>query len=264
MGRHGEGYHNAAETYYGTPAWNCYWSLLNGNSTTTWADAHLTAKGVQQALIANAFWQHEIAVEKVHPPQSFYTSPLYRCLATANLTFSTGVNLTKSNPFVPTIKELLREGISLHTCDRRSNKTFIHQSFPTYKFEAGFAEHDPLWNPVYAETSTGQDLRSQTALDDIFSHDKSTWVSITSHSGEIASLLRVLGHRTFSLNTGAVIPVLVKAVAVKGNSTQTATAATRATSLHCTTAPITSISNGACVCMSSAAPVTTPLVTNIP
>lgn len=22
MGRHGEGYHNAAETYYGTPAWN--------------------------------------------------------------------------------------------------------------------------------------------------------------------------------------------------------------------------------------------------
>ena len=24
MGRHGEGWHNAAETYYGTPAWNCY------------------------------------------------------------------------------------------------------------------------------------------------------------------------------------------------------------------------------------------------
>jgi len=22
MGRHGEGYHNVAETYYGTPAWN--------------------------------------------------------------------------------------------------------------------------------------------------------------------------------------------------------------------------------------------------
>jgi len=22
MGRHGEGYHNAAESYYGTPAWN--------------------------------------------------------------------------------------------------------------------------------------------------------------------------------------------------------------------------------------------------
>jgi hypothetical protein len=22
LGRHGEGWHNAAETYYGTPAWN--------------------------------------------------------------------------------------------------------------------------------------------------------------------------------------------------------------------------------------------------
>jgi hypothetical protein len=26
MGRHGEGYHNAAESYYGTPGWNCFWA----------------------------------------------------------------------------------------------------------------------------------------------------------------------------------------------------------------------------------------------
>jgi hypothetical protein len=28
FGRHGEGYHNAAESYYGTPAWNCYWYVV--------------------------------------------------------------------------------------------------------------------------------------------------------------------------------------------------------------------------------------------
>jgi hypothetical protein len=30
MGRHGEGWHNAAESYYGTPAWNCYRSKRMG------------------------------------------------------------------------------------------------------------------------------------------------------------------------------------------------------------------------------------------
>jgi hypothetical protein len=56
MGRHGEGYHNAAESYYGTPGWNCFWAEKDGNATTSWADARLTPLGVQQALAVNAFW----------------------------------------------------------------------------------------------------------------------------------------------------------------------------------------------------------------
>ena len=48
-------------------------------------------------------------------------------------------------------------------------------------------------------------------LDDIYSHDDSTYISLATHSGSIASLLRVIGHREFRLPTGAVIPVLVKA-----------------------------------------------------
>ena len=43
LGRHGDGIHNAAESYYGTPAWNCYYSELDGNGTVVWADALLTA-----------------------------------------------------------------------------------------------------------------------------------------------------------------------------------------------------------------------------
>ncbi|KAL9119615.1 MAG: hypothetical protein Q9187_003832 [Circinaria calcarea] len=222
MGRHGEGYHNAAESYYGTPAWNCYWSFKDGNGTVVWADADLTPKGIAQAQIANRFWASEISIEKIPTPESYYTSPLTRCLVTANITFS-GLKLPSRHPFIPEVKELFREGISGHTCDRRNSKTYIQENFPTYKIEAGFSETDLLWKPLQAETPTDQDIRTKKVLDDVFSNDGSTYISITSHSGEIASLLRVLGHRTFSLSTGAVIPVLVKAEVISGVPSSTAT-----------------------------------------
>lgn len=189
MGRHGEGYHNAAETYFGTPAWNCYWSEMDGNGTVIWADARLTEAGIVQANRANTFWKHLIKDEKIVPPQSFYTSPLYRCLDTAKLTFQ-GVDLPRKNPFIPTIKEFLREGISAHTCDRRSSKSYIHKNFSGFRFEKGFPEEDPYWKELYAEPRENQDARSKAVLDDIFGHDDSTYISITSHSGEISSLLR--------------------------------------------------------------------------
>lgn len=259
MGRHGQGFHNAAESFYGTPAWNCYWAELNGNATTSWEDAHLTQPGIAQAQIANAFWASRIEDQKIHTPDSFYTSPLYRCLATANITFN-GLDLGTyggNSKFAPTIKELLREGISIHTCDHRSNKTFIADSFPTYKFEPGFVEHDPLWNGVTSESNSAQDYRSRIVLDDIFTNDKGVYISFTSHSGELGSVLRVLNHIPFSLNTGEVIPVLVKAETITPQSTTTLP---WTASAHCTSPPISSISGGACVCSASATPVTTPLV----
>lgn len=189
LGRHGEGYHNAAESFFGTPAWNCYWSERDGNDTTTWADAQLTPTGVQQAHAAHRFWQHLLADEKITPPQTYYTSPLSRCLATARLTFA-GLALPRGSPFAPTVKERFREGVSAHTCDRRSTRSYIRENFPGYRFERGFAERDPLWTPLFAETSAAQDVRSKAVLDDVFASDESTYISVTSHSGEIASLLR--------------------------------------------------------------------------
>lgn len=257
MGRHGEGYHNAAETFYGTPAWNCYWSLLNGNGTVTWADAKLTEAGIRQAVIANSVWNRSISELGMPVPGSYYSSPLSRCLSTANLTFS-GLDLPSNKKFLPTIKEDFREGISLHTCDRRHNKTYIASQYPTWHFEKGFAELDPLWNGTYAETNAAQDVRSKTVLDDVFANDASTYISITSHSGEIASILRVLGHRDFSLRTGAVIPVLVRAETRKEDTSTTTPSFTA--SAHCTVAPVTSVSAG-CVCPNSAVPVNGPLIT---
>ncbi|TAQ85218.1 Sedoheptulose-bisphosphatase/4-nitrophenylphosphatase [Chlorociboria aeruginascens] len=189
MGRHGEGWHNAAETYYGTPAWNCYYSEMDGNGTVTWADAHLTPNGVKQAQVASNFWASEIANQKIPVPQSYYVSPLTRCLQTANITFST-VKLPRQYPFIPLIKEYFREGISGHTCDRRSNRTYIHDSFPGYRIEKGFSELDLLWKPLLGEVATDQDIRSRTVLDQVFRSDDAPYISITSHSGELASVLR--------------------------------------------------------------------------
>jgi hypothetical protein len=47
-----------------------------------------------------------------------------------------------------------------------------------------------LWKPLMGEVPTDQDIRSRTVLNDVFSHDDSAWISITSHSGELASVLR--------------------------------------------------------------------------
>ncbi|KAJ5950998.1 uncharacterized protein N7479_009411 [Penicillium vulpinum] len=259
LGRHGEGWHNAAETYYGTPAWNCYWSELSGNSTATWADAVLTPGGVDQALKANQFWKKEIREQRIHTPDLYYVSPLTRALQTADLTF-TDLKMPKGSAnFKPTIKENFREGVSVHTCDHRRSRSYIHKLFPRWSIEKGFSENDELWNGVTAESSGAQDVRTTDALNDIFFSEskKKSFVSVTAHSGEISSILRVLGHRAFKLNTGAVIPVLVKAEKVKGKK-PTATV-TWDVSPHCTEPPLASTT--ACICPSGAEPVTTPLAT---
>ncbi len=61
------------------------------------------------------------------------------------------------------------------------------------------------------EADLSTDKRIKTLLEDIFSHDSNTFISLTSHSGAISSILRVIGHRKFPLVTGSVFPVLVKA-----------------------------------------------------
>ena len=47
-------------------------------------------------------------------------------------------------------------------------------------------------------------------LEDVWETDSNSLISFTAHSGAIASVLRVIGHRVFRLKTGAMVPVLVK------------------------------------------------------
>jgi len=215
LGRHGQGYHNVAESFYGTHAWDCYWSLQPGNSTLTWSDALLTPLGEAQALKVNAFWRFMISEQNIPCPEAYYTSPLLRCLATARLTFS-GLELPEDRPFRPLIKEKFREANGVHTCDRRSSKSIIQAKYPNWKVEDGFTETDLLWDPVLRESDLAQDQRAKEVFDEVFETEMKTWISISSHSGQIAAALRVLDHRPFGLWTGQVIPVLVKIERVVG------------------------------------------------
>ncbi|KAI0429992.1 phosphoglycerate mutase-like protein [Xylaria sp. FL1042] len=263
MARHGEGYHNAAESYYGTPAWNCYWGPLDGNGTVIWKDARLTDNGIAQCTKANEFWKRALTVAKIPAPQAYYSSPLARSATTANLTFA-GLDLPHSRPFVPTIKELLREGISIRSCDERSSKTALLALFPGFRFEDGFTETDLLWrgHEDEGETDKAQARRAKTVLDDIFRRDSNTWISLTTHSGQIATALKVLGHRVFGLSTGQAIPILVRANTIAAPPDTTLASFTSEPT--CLAPPITSIQGQGCVCSNVTSAIVSAIATPTP
>ncbi|CAG8075862.1 unnamed protein product [Penicillium nalgiovense] len=207
LGRHGEGVHNVAERKYGTKKWDDYWSLQDGDEDGNWVNARLTEQGRCQAQVAHAAWKQQIEAG-IPSPESYYVSPLNRCLETAQITFQ-GLVIPGTYPFKPIIKELLRETMGQHTCDRRSTASEIAEEYPEYRFEAEFSEEDKLWDPEVRESNEHRNDRLRGLLNDIFAHDESTYISLTAHSGAITSILEVLGHRRFALATGAVIPVLV-------------------------------------------------------
>ncbi|KAJ5386081.1 hypothetical protein N7509_008622 [Penicillium cosmopolitanum] len=212
LGRHGEGVHNVAEKRYGTKAWDEYWSLLDGDEFGTWADARLTDVGISQAKAARAAWEEQLE-HSIPIPESYYVSPLIRCCATAQVTFD-GLDMPLTKPFRPVIKEFLRETMGEHTCDRRSPASTIASEFPQYQFEADFTEEDLLWDPKTRESDEDRNKRLFELLCDIFARDNNVFLSLTAHSGAITSILEVVGHRRFPLQTGGVIPVIVK---VEGN-----------------------------------------------
>jgi len=193
----------------------CYWSLLNGNGIVTWDDARLTEVGEAQARTTHNAWAKQIE-NKMPPPESYYVSPLNRCLSTAKITFE-GLGLPNTIPFQPTVRELLRETLGIHTCDRRSSKSAIEKEYPLYKIEDGFADSDPLWEPDSRESNSARTTRLRAFLDDVFTNDPATFISFSAHSGAITSILEAIEHRSFELATGAMIPVLVKAERVLGS-----------------------------------------------
>jgi broad specificity phosphatase PhoE len=222
LGRHGNGFHNVAERYYGAVAWDCYFSTLDSDKDKimTWADAHLTKEGVRQAKEANTFWKDQIKDERISLPQSYYVSPLDRALETANVTF--GDLQPSGNSFRPTVMERAREGAGIHTCDRRSSVTYIKSRFPKFITDEDplLTETDTFWDPIYRETNEALAIRQAKLLDSIVAKDQNERISITAHSGAISMLLHAIGHRKFVLGTGAVIPVLIKAEPVSQRATR--------------------------------------------
>jgi len=101
--------------------------------------------------------------------------------------------------------------MGLHTCDSRSKASAIAAEFPEYQFETGFSEDDLLYDPKRRESDEERNQRLRSLLSDIFANDENVFISLTAHSGAITSVLEVVGHRKFPLQTGAVIPIVVRA-----------------------------------------------------
>ncbi|GAC92668.1 phosphomutase-like protein [Pseudozyma hubeiensis SY62] len=111
----------------------------------------------------------------------------------------------------PLVKELFREEYGEHTCDERRTKSQLAKDYPNVRFEPGFAEKDELWTTTREEDSH-LDGRIQQALTQMW-HEAplDEVVSLTSHSGVMQSIFRVVGHYPISPATGAFIPLVIKA-----------------------------------------------------
>lgn len=186
-----------------------YWSHLDGDGVVTWLDAELVDTGIRQAKDLSAFWADATTTQKVPFPESFYTSPLRRCLETSRLVFG-GLVEERGQELRPLVKEGLRERMTDHTCDKRSPKEWIESAYPRYFIEPGFTKEDQLWKADRFETTEEHLARKQQVLNEIFSTDASQFVSLTVHSYAIAAILGVGGQEEFRVREGSTIALLVR------------------------------------------------------
>lgn len=155
-------------------------------------------------------------------PGSIYTSPLARCLETTKLVYTPAYE-QQGKEFQPVVKECLREFLTSHTCDRRSSKTWIQETYPDYKIEKGFTEDDIYWHAEDDRVETLEEhiVRKQKLLEDIFAHDDSPFISFTTHSYAVSALLKVVGAHNFRVGEGVMVPLFVKAEKVGDGLAQT-------------------------------------------
>ncbi len=150
-------------------------------------------------------------------PGTLYTSPLARCLETTKLVYAP-IMAKHGRSFQPLVKELLRERLTDHTCDKRSTRQWITENYPAYVLDEDFEMEDTLWRADRSETNEEHVARKRQLLEDVFTNDKSTFVSLTTHSYAISAILEVVEAPHFRVSEGAMFPLLVKAEEVSRES----------------------------------------------
>lgn len=80
-----------------------------------------------------------------------------------------------------------------------------------FEFEDGFNELDQLWKPNLRETSQHRKYRAASLLTEIFANTTADdkVISLVTHLGLISSILDVVGHRSYTMQTGGLIPVVI-------------------------------------------------------
>lgn len=211
LARHGQGYHNLANAVYGQKAWDEKWSHMEGDGKMTWApDPDLTELGVSQAKDNNKVWQQQIT-KGIRIPTQWFASPFSRSIDTLINTWDNIVDISQIKPL---IKEDLRETWGVHLCDKRAPRSTIESKYVPKGFliEDGFVEDDIYYQDDERESIEHHSIRVNRAFQFIFNnYSNDSVINITSHSGTIRSQLLVLNHRAFSIGTGGMIPVFVKA-----------------------------------------------------
>ena len=167
--------------------------------------------GIGQAETLGKFWVQGVRNDGIPLPETVYTSPLARCLETTKLVYSE-VMAVHARTLQPIVKELLRERLTDHTCDKRSPRSWIAQNYPDYAFEQNFEETDPLWRADHTETNEKHVARKQRLLEDIFETNDDSFISLSTHSYAISAILEVIGAPNFRVSEGAMVPLFVKAV----------------------------------------------------
>lgn len=117
----------------------------------------------------------------------------------------------------PIVKEALREFLTDHTCDRRSSRSWITQTYPDYIIEDGFSEQDMLWSAETPETVEEHRVRKRMLLEDIFENDDAHVISLTTHSYAISAILNVINGPTFRVSEGTIVPLFIKAERITAN-----------------------------------------------
>lgn len=175
-------------------------------------DAHLTDLGKSQAQLVSQFLASQFS-RGMPVPQSFYVSPLWRCLQTADTTWSS-LSLPKGRTFDPLIVEGIRERTGRHTCDKHSTRSEIAAGFPHWRIEDGFPEQDDYFDPEHRESEEVARARLMKAIDRIFQTDDNLFISLTIHCDAIFQLLKGVGHNPGALPTGSIIPLVIKATKI--------------------------------------------------
>jgi broad specificity phosphatase PhoE len=158
----------------------------------------------------NNFWRSTSGI--IPRAGLYHVSPMARCLETCRSAF------TGLPGFKPIIKEMVRERLGVHTCDRRHPRAWIAENFQEFAFEEGFVEGDELWRADVRETLEEHAVRVRKWLDDLFSGGEGEIVSLTAHSGTILALYEVIGHPAVRVAPGAVVPLLIRGEKAGGTS----------------------------------------------
>lgn len=215
--RHGQGFHNVCQAKYGIQAWREKWHALTTDGEITWAiDPLLTEIGRQQARDNHDGWARELQLgAKV--PAKFFVSPLQRTCQTFEITWD---GLVPEDRVVK-VDEMIRETIGLDLCDQRSTRSVIELRFPKLKLDDDVTEEDILFKADLRELLPERTIRVNNFLQALFEADRqytdkiaNQLVSLTCHAGTIRLILIATHHRPFTIPTGGMIPVLVKATKI--------------------------------------------------